>query len=628
MKLKTKINLTFDARISRWSNDSQKIAIGGTSGGIVLYSRDLVTLDVIQEYVEGIRSLAWSPDDDSLAFAQTMNADRTDGFDTQQRIRIWNIEQNKSEQILFSEENTSASVLAWNHEKLLLAAALISGEIHIWSTLNWNKITQLTETAESLRTLFWLNSEFLGGFDHASRFYIWNINTGELYYHTDLSIPGMMLHVDAAPKSNFMLYISLRGVLRIWDLTNHIHLEELDQAEQEFRLAYWMDGDRFVVGLMDDSNVIVWDRRDNTQYDAPTSSYSVIAVCPTSPIVALLEENGGIKIWDVLNHTTQQLVETSKVKSLDWSPDGSRLLAKTKDRKLWLWDTQGSAKLIASPDEKRNLGGLQSMSLHPSKNLLLQGFEAGRYGILNLSTNKHQSLSTGHRESLHESKWSPDGSRYVLTGWNGSIYIFDSKHRLLGHSKLDDLLKNVTWKSDNSAIAGFVANLAVVLDLDGKVIHKYEASHFSVWNNDLTKFVSIKAGSSLRVTTMDGSVTSQQLPSTVMGISIISWHNNGQFICMGTHTGSIVVWDIKSQKVILQASHHASRIEKIAWHPILYLVASGGADNKLMIWDIDTKRPTNEFFHTSTITGLDWGQDGNKLIAASIDGFISIWINE
>lgn len=645
MRLENRFEVMSWASKIKWSNDSQKVAISNYAGGISLYSRDLVLLDFLQGYIERVLSLAWSSNNNNLIFSHVMNTDRSDLAQVKQSLLVWDVIANELKYSLYTHPNHFVSDVAWNTDGTKLAGALSSNAIIVWDA-SGEELVQLEGQTNYSKMLIWLDENHLASLDYDNTVRIWNIETGAIPYSGLSSDFSGIIHIDVASSGNVLLGMTLDGLIRVWDVANELSLKHPKLDKDKILSTYWMDDGNYIVGINRNGAVIVWNTKDGERYASLTASCSTLAIHPNSPVVAFACKDGSAALWNVLNNHVQPLLDANphKITSLDWSPDGTRLIGSINGNGLWLWNTSENAKAIVMPDVNRSrLEGLSSVSLHASKQRLLQGFEYGKYVILDIDADSSQVLTLSHQEPLYTAKWSNDGERYVLGGYYGSIDIFKTDEKTpLRSDKLAGSLHYLDWKPDDSKLVGFlsshktsVPNFALIINPDLDEVKRFEVNtSICAWSLDTSKFASIQMSQesfdslTLQIYRMDGSSAIQPLPTTIKTVSTMKWQPDNRHICIATIDGNLYVWDTNNEDLVARVEGHFSSINTVAWHPSRALVASGGRDHKVAIWDVPSQKQLHRYFHPSQITALEWSSEGTKLIVASLDGTISIWVDE
>lgn len=71
-------------------------------------------------------------------------------------------------------------------------------------------------------------------------------------------------------------------------------------------------------------------------------------------------------------------------------------------------------------------------------------------------------------------------------------------------------------------------------------------------------------------------------------------------------TGSVIIWDIRTQQRIIEFQEHASPVTCIQFHPFEFLLAAGRNDGSVDLYDLESKKlvsrsDTQNAFVSSTV---------------------------
>ncbi|KAL8141698.1 hypothetical protein V2J09_014730 [Rumex salicifolius] len=105
----------------------------------------------------------------------------------------------------------------------------------------------------------------------------------------------------------------------------------------------------------------------------------------------------------------------------------------------------------------------------------------------------------------------------------------------------------------------------------------------------------------------------------------VGWAPRGTNLAVGTHNGSVQIWDASSCKMVRSMAGHRLRTGSLAWSPSV--LSSGSRDKKILQRDI---RAQDDYVskltgHKSEVCGLKWSYDNRELASGGNDNRLFVW---
>lgn len=209
-------------------------------------------------------------------------------------------------------------------------------------------------------------------------------------------------------------------------------------------------------------------------------------------------------------------------------------------------------------------------------------------------------LIHGNTRTISLVRYSKNGS-LGCGSWDGSIYVLDEDLRTTrvyaGHSS------KVTfdWGSDGSILSGG------------------EEGDIKVWQAKETPVTS--DASSDIVTSLDVSFKGHS-----SRITKVLYHPLGNLAISTSFDQTWKLWDLPTQKELLQQEGHSREVFCGAIHPDGGIFASGGLDGIVKVWDLRSGRLISTFDnHIQGVYSMDWSDNGYHLASGSGDCSVKIW---
>lgn len=381
-----------------------------------------------------------------------------------------------------------------------------------------------------------------------------------------------------------------------------------------------------------DGSVIVWNVNDGNQIRKFPFSDSVpgsIAVSPDGRLVAVGMFDGSVRLLDARSGMPSIWLgaHTDLVTDLAFSPDGTRLLTTSLDRKLKMW-TLPDGGLVMSVESP---GAILSLAFAPDGRRAVTGAGdsdlTGRAAdLVRDRTVRVWDLETGSEIERFEPNsgfvravaFAPDGQRVLAGTWNQ-----DAGGRL--H----------LWRLDTDEIENtFYGHTDIITGL--------------AFSADGTRIYSTSWDRTLRIWNTATALEVQRFQGHSDRVLAMALSPNGEYVLTGTgNAGNDVpdpntdratnplvwLWDLKSRAQIRVFEGHDDWVWNAVLSPDDRLAATGAGplrppalDTSVRLWDVATGEQIRKLDgHTDTVQGLAFSPDGQQLASASWDGTVRLW---
>lgn len=109
-------------------------------------------------------------------------------------------------------------------------------------------------------------------------------------------------------------------------------------------------------------------------------------------------------------------------------------------------------------------------------------------------------------------------------------------------------------------------------------------------------------------------------------VTSVAWAERGHLVSVGTHRGTVQVWDVTAGKRIHTLEGHSARVGALAWNGDL--LASGSRDRLILQRDIRTPPSIAQrrlSGHRQEVCGLKWSPDNQLLASGGNDNKLFVW---
>jgi len=201
-------------------------------------------------------------------------------------------------------------------------------------------------------------------------------------------------------------------------------------------------------------------------------------------------------------------------------------------------------------------------------------------------------LLTGHNDRLFDAAFSPDGSRVITAGRDGTARVWDA------------------------------ATGAALLTLSGHTTYLTSV----VYSPDGTRIATASADNTARVWDAATGAELLVLAGHTASVEGIAFSADGTRIATAGRDNTVRVWDAATGAELLSLAAHNGGVTDVAFSPDGSQIASGGGDRAARIWDAATGEELQAFTgHADTVNSVAFNLDGTRLLTASGDGTALLW---
>ncbi|MFL5664504.1 MAG: WD40 repeat domain-containing serine/threonine protein kinase, partial [Ktedonobacteraceae bacterium] len=298
---------------------------------------------------------------------------------------------------------------------------------------------------------------------------------------------------------------------------------------------------------------------------------------------------------------------TDKIRSVAWSPDGTRIASASEDKTVQVWEAMSGIPILTYRNHSDWVNGV---AWSPDSTHIVSGSSDKTVQIWNATTGANVLSYTGHAGwlrggSVNAAVWSPDGTRIASASNDKTVQVWDAASgikSLTFHEHMGGVW-SVAWSPNSKYIA---------------------SGGYAISAADSTLYV------------LDANTRQTLLANSMHqgGVWSISWSPNGTRIVSTSSDMKTLVWDAITGQSICAYQGHTGTVWAVAWSPDGTRIASAGSDATVQIWDANTGKhfftyrghaPT-AWTVTPEVRTLAWSPDSKYIVSGGSDNtVVQVW---
>ncbi len=275
------------------------------------------------------------------------------------------------------------------------------------------------------------------------------------------------------------------------------------------------------------------------------------------------------------------------IESVDFTPDGERLLSGGYDRTLRIWSrSQGREVQHIDPQQ----GSILCAIFFDNGRRILSAGEDGTVRLFEVSTGKELSVIQGHAGSVRRAVLSPD-QRCALTGdVTGMVRLLELATGAEKWAKRFDegAVASVAFTADGQTALAATGQLVVVFDVEtGEERFRVKADAEFVWCAAFTR--------------------------------------DGRLLATGGREGIVRLWDARDGKHLRNLTTQPEWIRSLLFVQDDRYLLTGGHRSHLVLWHVETGLEVMRYVDTSGAVAFAPSPDHQQVATASNDGTVRLW---
>jgi WD40 repeat protein len=341
--------------------------------------------------------------------------------------------------------------------------------------------------------------------------------------------------------------------------------------------------------------------------------------------------NWEYRYLSTLFHKNQRtfLGHTADVRSVVFSPDGSRIASGSEDQTVKVWDVISGKTILTLAGHK---GLVTSVAFSREGRQIASGSDDGTVKLWDAGTGREIFTLQGHSDQVRAVAFSPDGKRVGSGSLDNTIKLWNAVTgrellTLKGHA---GAVQAVAFSPDGKRLvsASYDKTLNIWDASTGKVLFTLQGNRpvLSVAFSPDGKWI-VSGGVDCKLL-WDADTAQQrgQLGGDPVPASSVAVSPDGKRIIATSSDNLLRIWDVASLKQLSTLVGHDAWARSVAFSPDGKLAASGGCDHNVKVWDLGVVSDALTISgHTLALSSLAFSPDGRRVASGSDDQRLKVW---
>jgi hypothetical protein len=282
--------------------------------------------------------------------------------------------------------------------------------------------------------------------------------------------------------------------------------------------------------------------------------------------------------------------------------------------------------------ENLSNAGEEQRKLIESKLIQISELLPAEYRIGEISTElKKVDVFSG---PVYGCAFSPDGKRFITTGYDGALRLFNTKtykeaRQLEGHA---GKVFTVAFAHDGKhAVSGGYDNSVRLWDLSaGRAVKSFEG------HKDYVRSVAISADGkwilsggddrSVRLWNVQTGMQERSMMGHDHTVWCVALSRDGKRALSASLDKTARLWDTEKGETIKRLEGHKDTVLCVAFSPDGQHAVTGSTDKTLRLWDLSTGKTTMTFEGSAGyIQSVAVSPDGRRILSAGSDNMVRLW---
>jgi WD40 repeat protein len=456
------------------------------------------------------------------------------------------------------------------------------------------------------------------------------------------------------PAGKFLLTASADTTIKMYDLAGKV-LKTLTNHSGRVRSVVFAPDGQFL-SASEDKTAILWNQDGSvrTIFKGHKDPVTKAVFSPDGKYIATSSSDKTARLWDPDGNVIAIYAgHEAGVDQVQFSPDGRYIATASQDKTARLWGLKAQPAPILKHDGEVVVsarfvpGGNRMLTASndpdtyhnpAAKDPMVRLWNADDTSKPLKTYEKVFGFGRYYNRSIYSLDVSPDGARFITTGTDYTVRIWDVESGRVVNKWIDDRdncnstgwcgATNARYSPDGKYIvtSGF-GGMIKIFDSAGAFVKKFKDDnevHAIAISRDNTRIVTGSHDGTIKL----WDFVTAKLENTLIGhakpVESVNISDTGDRIVSGSDDQTVKLWDLQG-KIILDITDHAGEVTSVAFSPSMKQIVSSSFDKTAKIWDLKGNLVTSLTGHQKYLQSAYFSPSGDKVITASGDGTARVW---
>ena len=352
---------------------------------------------------------------------------------------------------------------------------------------------------------------------------------------------------------------------------------------------------------------------------------------PDGKRVVTASSDNTTRVWDAQTGQplTEPLKDAGQVDSAQYSPDGKWVVTASGDNTARVWDTQTGQPLT---EPLKHVGWVTSAQFSRDGKRVVTASYDNTARVWDAQTGQPLIEPLKHADLVLSAKFSPDGKRVVTASWDRTARVWDAQtgQPLTEPLKHAGGVYSAQFSRDGKRVVTASGNAARVWDAwtDQPVTEplKHLAMVLSVqFSPDGKRLVTVATNAAWVWDAQTGQPLTEPLKHADLVLSA-KFSLDGKRLVTASRDKTARVWDAQTGQPLTEPLNHADQVYSAQFSPDGKRLVTASRDKTARVWDAQTGQPLTEpLNHAGDVYSAQFSPDGKRVVTASGDNTARVW---